>query len=544
MYLIDGTPLLYRAAHSYTLTTSRGEPSGIVYGAVKILLGLIRKLDTTTAEIVVFWDHGRSRYRTARYPAYKDTPARAASKAMLPGGSFQDQRAAVHAIFQAKGIRQVSVEGIEADDLIAIATTTGTHVVVSDDLDLWQLIGQRGTQVYAPVKEMWVRDRDDCFKLTGLWPEQIAPYKSLSGDPSDGLPGVTGVGDKTAKQLLSVVQDLAELYRRLRTPGDRLPVSDRIVNALLAEEDRVKLWFDLCQPLDWSMLSPAEQAGFLAGWQGPLQTDRTAEFELYESWELYEFRRKLSEVPWTRPIAEPEVPRGDRIARRGMPANPDDWQVQQAATAAQVRGCHACTMRQECSGPVPGNVERATERPWAMIVGRNPGASEDREGRGFVGPAGKRLNQLLVGRAADEREVHGRLIERATTWVTNTAKCWTTGNREPEPHEWQVCAGLFLREEIRAIQPRLILSFGALAMTALTGYTDSIMQRSGTTVAGVEANGIVQYAVLDGGERRWDPVIPPACTIVLLPHPAAALRTRQAELKLQQAGRVVADLLK
>jgi uracil-DNA glycosylase family 4 len=225
-----------------------------------------------------------------------------------------------------------------------------------------------------------------------------------------------------------------------------------------------------------------------------------------------------------------------------MPADADDWRVRLTGLTAQVVACRACTMRAECSGPVPGNIEQGN-RPHIMIVGRNPGAAEDREGRGFVGAAGRRLNQLLAGRGQDDREVHGRLVDRTTSWVTNVAKCFTAANRPPEPAEWQTCAGQWLRGEVRIIQPLLILSFGAEAMHALTGHSDSIMQRSGTTITGAESNGVIQYAVLDGGERRWDPVIPVDCTIVLLPHPAAALRTRAAELKLQQAGRVVEQWL-
>jgi len=905
MYLIDGNPLLYRALHAYTLTTSRGEPSGVVYGAVKILLGLVRTLDIDTSQVVVFWDWGRSRYRVARYPAYKDTPTRAASRSMLPGGSFKDQRQAVFDILQAKGIRQVGVEGVEADDLIAIATTTGQHVVVADDHDLWQLVGRNATQVYAPVKDLWIRDRDDCYRVTGLWPEQIAAYKALAGDPSDGIPGATGIGDKTAKAILAAVEGLPDLYRRLRA-GDPLPITPRAISTLLAEEERIKLWFDLCLPLGFADLNASEQAGFLTAWQSPLQPNRIAEYEMYERWDLDEFRRKLAAVPWVKPNA-PEVEPDDGIVRRGLLDNAEDWSARLAGIAAQVQGCNACAMRKECSAPVPGNVEQDGTVPWVMIVGRNPGASEDREGRGFVGPAGRRLNQLLAGRAQDDREVHGRLVDRSTAWVTNTAKCvdgqtqvrlpsgetmridrmfkmrytgdvltvdsagnlttrrvvgwyrsrrngrrlyrlrhvyakntgtgpagvtltedhqvltrrgwveasslrcddeiatgepqpgpramqivigtmlgdatitqhqtgqspalsfahataqtewlqtkaaalvgfrgtttsgyanvagkihtsikfrtaagafwrhlrrrfynarrkiipkdlveqiddlglavwflddgntaharggtrpwssiatnsfskkevmwlcnllnrrgfecrvvfssgwrlrfsadgtvafltriaryvppsmrykltpdlrgvpfvatayapepttvfyapieikevrprhnasggdlpvycldvedthafvtpggvvhncYTAANRAPEFAEWQTCATRWLREEVRIIQPRLILSFGTEAMHALTGHADSIMQRSGLTVSGAEANGVVQYASLDGGERCWDPIIPPATTIIVLPHPAAALRTIAAELKLQQAGRVVEQWLK
>lgn len=549
MFLVDGTSLLYRAAHVYTLTTSRGEPNGVVYGAVKILLGLVRKLDAEISELAVFWDAGRSRYRTARYPNYKNTAARAASRSVLPDGSFKDQRAAVHAIFRAKGIRQVSANGVEADDLISIATTTapGNHTVVSDDHDLWQLIGYNGTSVYAPLKEKWLRGRDDCYRMTGLWPEQIAAQKALSGDPSDNIPGVHGLGEKTAQALLAVVPDLPALYAKVRS-GERLPLPERLRAALLAEEEAVKLYFDLCQPLTWQMLSAEEQSAFLAGWQDPVEPDRQEEIGLYARWEIQDPRivsktlnraelgARVADLPAGTPPAPAEP------VRRGMPAT-ITWYGRLAKLSEKIKACQACSMRTECSQPVPGNIEDMSKPPSIMIVGRNPGATEDRVGRGFVGAAGKRLDHLLAGLDGQGNKVHDPILDRARALVTNTAHCYSIGNRAPTEEEWQTCASLYLREEIRILQPKLLLAFGVEAMRALAGHTDSIMQRAGTVTTGKESTGAVQYARLDGGERRWSPILPESSTVIVLPHPAAALRASQFEYKLQQSGRAVAAWL-
>jgi uracil-DNA glycosylase family 4 len=550
--LIDATSLLYKSWHAYDLTTKRGEPTNIIYGTNAILNALLKDLGTTIADTVLFWDLGQSRYRCSRFPNYKNTKNRPASREK-PGYSpsaFQDQRVIVQSILTARGFKQVSVAGVEADDLLAIAATTGKHIVVSDDLDNWQLAGN-GTSVYAPRKQVWLHDRETCYRQTGLYPEQIPSYKALAGDPSDAVPGVRGLGEKTAKAILAACGSVQELYRRLHT-GEPVPVGDKLAKTLLAEEENVKLYYDICQHLTWEMLSAEEQAAFLTAWQTPVEPNRPDEIAAYERWELHEFLKEMPPVDLSTLTAptvnltsltrEPAAPPESPQVRRGMPKASQDPMDRLRALGKRVKGCHACTMRAECKLPVPGNVEDASEPPRVMIVGRNPGATEDRQGRGFVGPAGKRLDQLLAGLDSQGRVVHDKLVDRKKSLVTNVLHCYSTGNRAPTEEEWQTCARLFLREEIRILKPGLILSFGAEAMTALTGY-DSVMQRAGSIISGKDANGVVQYSILDGGERKWSPVIPDETTIIILPHPAAALRSMQSELKLQLAGRVVATWL-
>lgn len=562
MLLIDGNPILYRAAFKYALTTSAGVPSGIVYGTIKMLETLAKLLPRQPA--VVFWDHGRSRYRTARYPAYKDSSARRATRDKIDRDAFNAQRTATQQLLAALGVRQMWIVGVEADDLIAM--TCRVHpgsTIVADDMDLWQLVGVNGTQVYTPRREAWISSADDCVRETGLRPDQIPDYKALCGDTSDNIPGVEGCGEKTSKAILAVCGSVQELYRRLRA-GEPCPVSDKMAARLLAEEERAKLWFDLCQPLDWSMLTADEQAEFSTKLTEPLVPDEPAAQAVLDRYELRSLVGNLwglvdvlaGRLPGELP-AEPDPPAATQAAgpppepspeppavvRRGMKEGPSGGRFGRLmAIRQEVLACRACTMRADCAGPVPGNLEDDSQPPWAMIVGRNPGASEDRVGRGFVGPAGRRLDLLLAGQDASSRQVHGPLIDRKTTWVSNVAKCFSIGNRPPTEPEWHTCAGRFLREEIRTIQPRLILTFGAEAMAAVSGYTDSVMQRSGTTLAGRDATGTVQYAVEDG-ERRWAPVIPEAATIIILPHPAAALRAQAGEMKLVQSGRIVAQWL-
>lgn len=684
MIFVDGSPILYRAWWTYDLTTGRGEPTNIIYGVLKILEGIARKIGP---DVTVFWDAGKSSYRTALYPGYKGQ--RKASSREKPGyaeGAFSQQLPIVWDFLRALGIRQVGAHGVEADDLIAIASATvANSVIAADDHDLWQLVGQNGATVWAPMKELWLRTRQDCYDEIGLYPDQIADYKSLCGDTSDCIPGVDVLGDKTAKTILAVCGGVAELYRRLRAgEQQRAGVSAKMAERLLAEEQQVKLWFDLVQPLSWEMLSPEQQQAFTATWTASVSLDRQELSALMDRWELKSILVRFNEfveafhpseaaspspqrqeTPRSAPAvgsqqyddaasseALREVEQGharevaigrlyavrharqhgtfhtrdvwDAMVRDGHASDGSNdsphwlgavpirrwfqktdqvhkysderrgihereikiWRLRddvdhaavevEAESAIQLLGrevvglssdafrqytepqndldrlraigervsaCTACTMRAECSAPVPGNLEDQSGRPFAMIVGRNPGANEDRQGRGFVGAAGRRLDQWLAGQNRDGQQVAEPIpLRRAETFVTNVAHCFTTGNRPPTPQEWQTCAGLHLREEIRVLQPRLIISLGAESMEALTGHGDSIMNRSGTSLLGREANGVVQYAQQDG-ERRWDPVIPPDCTIFIVPHPAAALRMASMDQKFQQAGRIVAAWL-
>lgn len=571
MILIDGSAILHRAWHVYDLKTSRGEPTNIIYGFLKILVGMSKLLPRD--DYTVFWDRGRSRYRSERYAEYKRTPGRQAGrqKAGYPDGSFDAQLATLWDFCRALGLRQVGVQHVEADDCIAIACASVQNAVIaSDDFDLWQLIGRNGARMFAPRKELWVETPAKCVELEGIWPQQIADYKALAGDPSDNIPGVQGVGDVKAKALLTLYGSLPGVYEAIRTGQRSAVLTDKLAEKLLAEEERAKLWFDICQPLTWDMLAPPEQAAYLSGWQQQPQVNRADLVVLLDRWELKSLRKDLEGLvgafhdepatpaeeaapaqhvgepvrqPMGRAAAAPPQPPPDSAAFAQYLAGLVNDRARLQAIATRVQECAACPMRQECSRPVPGNLEDQSAPPDVMIVGRNPGANEDRVGRGFVGNAGRRLDQWLAGHDSSGNTVHGPLVQRRTAWVTNIAHCYSTGNRAPTESEWTTCAVLHLREEIRVLQPRLILAFGAEAMMAISGFKDSIMQRAGTFVPGNEADGVVQYAQQDG-ERRWDPVMTAATTIMLLPHPAATFHRRETELRLQSCGRLLEQWLR
>ena len=544
MILVDAQPIAYRAFHAYDLSTSRGEPTNIIYGVLKILKSIV--LELPKSQVVTFWDSGRSKYRAAKYPEYKRSPAREKSRDK-PGHteqSFFDQIDAASEILRCMGVRQVRVPGVEADDLIAIASGTGDHIVVADDMDLWQLADT--CKVYAPRKDMWIT-RESCFREVGCYPEQILDYKSLAGDTSDNIPGVPGVGDKTALSILAVCGSVPALYQKLHA-GEKVPVGPKLAERILMEEQNVKLWYDIVQPLTWDMLSTEDQGKFTAGWAADVRVDRAEIVSLLEHWELRTFLSGMDDLVDAlagQDSLPPSTSPGEPVSVAPSVSSEVGGRSGLTILRQDILGCTACTVRAECNRPVPGILEDDSERPDIMIIGRNPGLNEDREGRPFIGNAGRRLDQWLTGLDRHSNRVHEPVFPRAKIWVTNSLKCHTAADREPSRVELETCAGMHLRREIGIIQPRIILTFGAEAMTAVTGL-EQIMKRAGTVIKGSEANGPVQYSMTPDGERRWDPVVPDDTIIIPAPHPAACLRpgSDQAEAKLQQCGQVAGQWIK
>ncbi len=231
LLLIDGHSLLHRAYHAFprNLTTSDGELTNAVYGFTRILLSVLRKFNPRF--VAVSFDTPEPTFRQQEFAPYKEH--RPEMDEELAG-----QIPKVHEVVKVLGIPIFEVPGYEADDVIgslaeqaAGAIQHGSAgvetLVVTDDMDMLQLVGN-GTRVYMPKKDkIW--DRRAVEEKFGFAPEKIDDYKSLRGDPSDNIPGVRGIGPKTAKELLSKFESMEEIYQNLE-----MVESDR-VRALLAE---------------------------------------------------------------------------------------------------------------------------------------------------------------------------------------------------------------------------------------------------------------------------------------------------------------------
>ena len=207
LFLIDGNSLVYRAffALPESIATSDGRPTNAIFGFASMLVKLIT--DFGTVPTVVVWDAGSS----GRKEVYAEYKAQRSSRPDL----LREQWPAFEPLVEAFGYRNLAVEGYEADDVIASlaerAREQGIPVmIVTGDRYAFQLVGD-GILVMATsrgITETKVYDRQAVLDRYGIPPESIPDFYGLKGDTSDNIPGVPGIGDKTASQLLQQFGDL------------------------------------------------------------------------------------------------------------------------------------------------------------------------------------------------------------------------------------------------------------------------------------------------------------------------------------------------
>lgn len=212
LLLIDGSGYIFRAYFALPpLTDKIGTPVGAVFGFCNMLFKLAQ--DRPLDQMIVVFDKGSHSFRNDLYDQYKanrDEPP----EDLRP--QFPLVREAAHAF----GVPVVEQEGYEADDIIATyarqAAADGRPVtIVSSDKDLMQLIGG-GIEMYDPMKAKEI-GRDEVFEKFGVGPEKVRDVLALAGDSSDNVPGVPGIGPKTAAQLLEQFGDLEGLLQGAET---------------------------------------------------------------------------------------------------------------------------------------------------------------------------------------------------------------------------------------------------------------------------------------------------------------------------------------
>jgi DNA polymerase I len=221
LFLVDGHALIYRAFFALItrpLRTSRGENTSAAWGVVNFLLRLRSKYRPDY--LVWVLDAGDS-FRTQRYAGYKSTREKLDSELQADFDTAIDQINALLACFR---VPVLAVEGYEADDVIGTvarreAARGRQVVIVSGDKDFYQLIGpgiallNPGRGGPAGVDEVWVDDQNASERL-GVPPRQVIDYLALVGDSSDNIPGVKGIGEKGAVQLLTEYGDLETLLAK------------------------------------------------------------------------------------------------------------------------------------------------------------------------------------------------------------------------------------------------------------------------------------------------------------------------------------------
>jgi DNA polymerase-1 len=285
LLLLDGNGLIYRgyfALIDQPLTTSRGELVTAVFGFTNIVLRAIG--DAKPDRIAVAFDLGKPTFRHERYAEYKATRTR------MPD-DMREQIPKVREVVRALGIPVYEQEGYEADD--AIATLVGQAeavgfetVILTGDLDMLQLVSEhtklmvslRGgiantvTYDLARIDERW-----------GLRPDQMLDYKALKGDPTDNIPGIPGVGEKTASKLIATWGTLDTLYQHLEevTPEKLRPLLAEHRETVLESRELMRLVRDVDVTLDPDRGRVGEY-------------DREAVVRLFRE---YEFRTLIDRLP-------------------------------------------------------------------------------------------------------------------------------------------------------------------------------------------------------------------------------------------------------
>ena len=209
LYLVDGSSYIYRAYYAIRhLSSPTGHPTNAIYGFTQMLLKLLK--DHQPKHVAVVFDTGRVTFRTELYPDYK------ANRAELPD-DLRAQMGPIRDVVRAFNIPALELAGFEADDIIGclaarFSANGGNVVVVTGDKDLMQIVTDKVTLLDTMKdKQSGIADVIERF---GVEPEHVADILGLAGDTSDNIPGVPGIGEKTAAKLIKEFGSLDQLLER------------------------------------------------------------------------------------------------------------------------------------------------------------------------------------------------------------------------------------------------------------------------------------------------------------------------------------------
>lgn len=218
--LIDGSALLHRSYHThFYLKAKDGTPTGAVYGSLEMIYGYIKRF--SPLQVVVALDSVRTSFRNDLYPEYKGTRSERDPE-------LQSQFLLLKEFCQAANIPCLDEDTYEADDLIGTAAQHAVEkgyapFIVSGDQDLFQLITDKVKVLYLSKNGLELVDKDEFgLRYGGLTPSQMIELKGLQGDSGDNIPGVKGVGGKTAIKLIQEFGDLDTVYENIDSHKGKL----------------------------------------------------------------------------------------------------------------------------------------------------------------------------------------------------------------------------------------------------------------------------------------------------------------------------------
>ena len=283
LVLVDGSSYLYRAFHAFPpLTNSAGEPTGAMYGVLNMLKSLISQVQPS--HIAVVFDAKGKTFRDEMFEQYKS------HRPPMPD-DLRKQIQPLHDIIRALGIPLLVIEGVEADDVIgtlAVAASKANQKVLisTGDKDMAQLVDDNIMLINTMNNTLL--DRKAVIEKYGIPPELIIDYLALMGDSADNIPGVAGVGEKTALGLLQGIGSMAEIYANLDKVAE-LPIrgAKKLGDKLLAEKEMADLSYRLATiKTDVALDITPEQLTL-----GASNNDQLTEY-----FGRYEFKRWLNEV--------------------------------------------------------------------------------------------------------------------------------------------------------------------------------------------------------------------------------------------------------
>jgi DNA polymerase-1 len=215
LLLLDGHSVAYRAFFALppeNFSTTTGQPTNAVYGFTAMLINVLR--DERPTHVAVAFDRSEPTFRHEQYVEYK------ANRRETPG-DFRSQLSLIFEVLDALGVAHLSVAGYEADDLIATLATQGAPdmdvLIVTGDRDAFQLVTDKVTVLYTRrgISDMVRYTPEAVLEKYGLTPAQYPDFAAVRGDPSDNLPSIPGVGEKTAAKWITEFGSLAELVDRV-----------------------------------------------------------------------------------------------------------------------------------------------------------------------------------------------------------------------------------------------------------------------------------------------------------------------------------------
>ncbi|MFL6072607.1 MAG: DNA polymerase I [Mycobacteriales bacterium] len=323
LLLIDGHSVAYRAFFALPVenfSTTTGQPTNAVYGFTSMLINVLR--DEQPSHVAVAFDVARRSFRNDTYAEYK------AGRSETPT-DFKGQVSLIQEVLDALKVPVVQAEGYEADDVIATlavqATAAGQDVLIcSGDRDTFQLVNEHVTVLYPRkgVSDLARMTPDAVRERYGLSPEQYPDFAALRGDPSDNLPSIPGVGEKTAAKWVREFGSLAALVDRVDEvkgkAGDAL--RENLAN-VVRNRQLTELVRDVALPV-----GPADFAW--SGW------DRDAVHKVFDTLQFRVLRDRLYQTLTT---VEPEAEEGFDVASRVLgPDEVAEWLDEHARDGTRV----------------------------------------------------------------------------------------------------------------------------------------------------------------------------------------------------------------